>query len=92
MKDASSEARNNRARAISSGRPARPSGQIFAQPANWASTSSFVPDSRVIGVSIKPGRTQFTGKVEGLEYLEAAPSSKARGREGLYQLVVREVS
>lgn len=39
----------------------------------------------------RPDGSSYRGKVEQLEYMEAPPSSKARGREGLYQLAIRKV-
>jgi hypothetical protein len=40
----------------------------------------------------RPGRDAYRGKVETLEYVEAPPSQKANGREGLYQLAIRKVT
>jgi hypothetical protein len=39
----------------------------------------------------RPYGDSYQGKVEGIEFLEASPSGKATGREGLYQLTVKEV-
>jgi hypothetical protein len=37
----------------------------------------------------RPGMTSYTGKVDNVEYLEAAPSRRANGREGLYEVSIR---
>ncbi len=39
----------------------------------------------------RPGRDDYTGKVEGVEYIEAPPSGRANGREGVYKLSVRQM-
>src|SRR5262249_14696939 len=57
MKPASSDARKSIARATSSGVPGRASGQTWFQAVIVASMS-YPP--RVMGVSMKPGQTQFT--------------------------------
>jgi len=57
MKPASSEARNSIALATSSGVPARPRGHTSFQ-AEIVASMSYIP--RVMGVSMKPGHTQFT--------------------------------
>jgi hypothetical protein len=55
--------------------------------ADWLET---IPNT-IISVD-RPSGDNYTGTVEELEYMEAPPSQKARGREGLYKLIVREVS
>jgi hypothetical protein len=37
----------------------------------------------------RPGRVAFKATMEGLEYLEAPPSMKSAGREGLYSVTLR---
>ena len=61
MNDASSDARNSTARAISSGLPIRPSGRLAA-PFTYSSHDSprCFASSGSIGVSTSPGQTQFT--------------------------------
>ena len=39
----------------------------------------------------RPGRPAFYGNVEGIEYLEAPPSDRSGGREGLYSLTIRSL-
>jgi len=64
--------------------------------AKWDEKASVVADwlegiANTIVTVDRPGGSSYQGKVEGLEYLEAPPSRKANGREGLYQLTVRQV-
>ena len=40
----------------------------------------------------RPWGNSYQGKVEGLEYLEAPPSGKTDGREGIYKLQIRDVT
>lgn len=64
--------------------------------AKWDEKAGVVADwlegiANTIVTVDRPGGSSYQGKVEGLEYLEAPPSRKANGREGLYQLTVRQV-
>jgi hypothetical protein len=47
-------------------------------------------DGEVVTVS-RPGRADFVAKVESTQWLEAPPSKRATGREGLWEISLRKV-
>ena len=54
--------------------------------------ADFIEDIANTVVTVeRPGRPAFYGNVEGIEYLEAPPSGRAGGREGLYSLSIRSL-
>ena len=66
----------------------RTKGQLWDEKAgvvaDWLQTLA----NTVVTVE-RPNGPSFQGKVEGLQYVEAPPSTEARGPEGIYQLDVR---
>lgn len=64
---------------------------------DWDEKATVVADflENIVNTAVtveRPGRPSFDGKVDGLEYLEAPPSRKANGREGLYSLSIRALT
>ena len=63
---------------------------------DWGETASIVADflediaNTVVQVE-RPGGRSYSGRVDGLEMIEAPPSGKTDGREGLYQLDIRRL-
>ena len=62
----------------------------------WDENAQVVADwledlcSTVVTVE-RPGRSLYKARVDSVEYLEAPPSRKANGREGLYQISLEQV-
>ena len=69
----------------------RVSGQLWDEDAETVADWLEELVNTVVTVE-RPGRTSFKGTVDGLEYLEAPPSIRAAGREGLYSMTVRSLA
>lgn len=69
----------------------RVSGLLWDEDAETVSDFLESVANTIVTVS-RPGRDDYTGKVEGVEYLEAPPSRTANGREGVYKVNIRQVA